>query len=125
MAKVNIYDMFEKRIMPFLKKGRREQEKLIYYLKLYSHLLSAMNELRSRRGFDRLRIVLKLTSKESFSGESHYLKYIGSITRDALANQKRIQGILAKDPTADPLHTKTRLMIAQNICILRILKLNY
>jgi len=125
MAEVNIYKtFFEKKIMPFMKKGHLEQEKLVYYLKLYTHLITAVDELKSRRGFDRLKIVADLTSKESYAGEVHYIKYINTLVREIMHNKKRIQRILSKDPAADALYARTKLLMAQNICVIRILKLN-
>ncbi|MBI2664064.1 hypothetical protein HYX10_01840 [Candidatus Woesearchaeota archaeon] len=124
MAKVNIYKtFFEKNILPIMKASHREQGKLIYYLKMYTHLISALEELRFRRGFDRLLIVAEL-AKESPPGEAHYAKYVDGIVRQILAHKKQIKYILGKDYTADPLHAKTHLQMAQNICMLRILKLS-
>ena len=124
MVKVNVYKtFFEKKIWPIMKAEGKNQEKLVYYLKLYTHLITALDELKSRRGFDRLIIVSQLT-KESYPGESHYIKYVSSLVRSTLSNKKRILQILSKDPASDPLHAKTELLMAQNICMLRILKLS-
>tara|TARA_Y100000310_G_C20701005_1_gene829883 strand:+ start:8554 stop:8883 length:330 start_codon:yes stop_codon:yes gene_type:complete len=101
----------------------KNREKLIYYLKLYTHLITAIEELGSRRGFDRLKIVSQLT-RESHPGETHYIKYIHSLVRSVFSHKRRIKNILNKDPAADPLHAKTQLLTAQNICMLRILKLS-
>jgi hypothetical protein len=123
MAKVTPFRFFEKKVMLLIKQ-KRGQEKLVYYLKLYTHLIMALDELSSRRGFDRLRIVARLTKEESFPGEAHYIKYVSQLVTNILANQKKLQQLLAKDPAADPMHAKTHLLTAQNICMLRILKLS-
>lgn len=125
MAKVNIYKaFFEDKILPIMKGGQKEHNKLIFYLKLYTHLISALDELEYKRGFDRLKIVANLTTTESYPGEAHYIRYINAIVRDVFYNRKRIQRIQSKDPAGDPLHAKTRLLLAQNICMIRILKLS-
>ena len=125
MADVNIYKiLFEKKIIPFLGSRKSEQERMIFYIKLYTHLIIAPEELKSRRGYDRLKVVYDLTRSASFSGESHYIKYINNIVKDILANRRRIQALISKDPVSDPFHVKTRLLTAQNICMLRILKIS-
>ena len=124
MVKVNIYKkFFEKKVLSLIKQDKlRHQERIVYYLKLYTNLMAAEVKLSSRRGFDHINIVIHMTKSESFQGEAHYLNYINSIVRDVMSNRKRIQRILSKDPAADPLNAKTQLLMAQNICVLRILK---
>mgnify|MGYP000235815190 CR=1 FL=1 len=126
MAKVNIYkDFFEKNVVSLLKPDQRKgQTKLAYYLKLYTNFMSAESRLTTRRGFDHLRIARFMTEQESYPGEAHYLRYINSIARSVLSNQDKILKILKKDPVADPLYAKSQLLMAQNICVLRILKIS-
>jgi len=107
-----------------MKESHKTHDKLIFYLKLYTHLISALDELKYKRGFDRLKIVANLTRTESYPGEAHYTHYINTIAKDILSHKIRIQRIQSKDPAGDPLHAKTRLLLAQNICMIRILKLN-
>ena len=126
MAKVSIYrKFFEKNIMTLLKPDQQKnQTKLAYYLKLYSAFIGAEHKLDTARGFDNLRIADGMTAQESFAGEVHYIKYLNSITRNIIRHRKKIQRVLKKDPVADPLHAKSHLLMAQNICVLRILKIS-
>lgn len=124
MAEISIYrNFFEKKVLPIINGKQKEQAKIAYYLKLYTSLMGAELNLSKRRGFDQLRIVKNMTSHESYQGENHYISYISSIAKVILSNQKKIQKILNKDPVADPLYAKTQLLMAQNICVLRILKI--
>ena len=124
MARVNFYKaIFEKKILPLMRKKQKEQERMLFYIKLYAHLIAAPEELQRRRGFDRLKIVYDLTRSNQFAGEAHYIAYIHQIAKDVINNRKRIRAILAKDPTADAFHSQTTLLMAQNICLLRILKM--
>ncbi len=101
-----------------------DSEKIIFYLKLYTNLLMCMDKLKTRRGFDHLKIIAYMTKQETFPGEAHYLEYINQISRKVIANQNKIQQELLKDPASDPYHTYTELLMAQNICVLRILKIS-
>ena len=130
MAKVNeLYkNFFETKIFTLLnQKGQREQEKLLHYLKIYSNLLSSQNLLKknhSTRSFYHLKIVVTLTNETAYPGEAHYLKYINTIAREALAKRKIITRIINKNETEDALHVVTKMLMAQNICVLRILKIS-
>jgi hypothetical protein len=126
MAEINRYrKFFEKNVLPILKPGQqKEQAKIAYYLKLYTNLMGAELNLSKRRGFDQLRIVKNMTEEESHHGEMHYINYINLIAKSLLSDQQKIHKILGKDPVADPLYAKTRLLMAQNICVLRILKMS-
>ena len=117
-------NFFGKRISFLLNGGKnRKQEKMAFYLKLYTNLIMAESKLNSARGFDHLRIVRVMTREESYQNELHYLKYVSSITSEIMSKGEIIRKILRGDPTADPLNAKTKLLMAQNICVLRILKI--
>ncbi len=129
MAEVkNFYRLFEKNLFSLIgKRSAIDKEKFLFYFRLYNHLLNALNLMNTpynKRAFDFIRIVAELTAKQSFKGEEHYLKYINSIARELLSMEQRIRVIVKKDPASDPLHGNTKLIIAQNICTLRILKIN-
>ena len=126
MAEVNIYkNFFEKNLLSLLKPDqKRGQAKLAYYLKLYSAFMGAEYQLATARGFDNLRVARTMTSQQSYLGESHYIRHLNSISKSLLRHQKRIQRILKQDSVADPLHAKSQLLMAQNICVLRILKIS-
>ena len=129
MAEVNdLYRLFEKRVLSLVKqRGSARKETLLFYLRVYNNLLNALNLMNTplnRRSFHFLKIIVTLTSKEAFKGEAHYLSYINSITREILSSESRIRAIVGKNPASDPLHANTKLIMAQNICLLRILKLS-
>lgn len=125
MAKVNIYKaFFDKNIMPLVVEKSKKQDPILFYLKLYTHLISTLDELQYIRGVNRLKIVSNLTREASHSGEGHYIKYINTIAREILSDRVKIQRMIIKDPTSDPLRSKTKILMAQNICMLRILKLS-
>ena len=127
MAEVkNIYKtFFEKKVASLLKNSRhKEKEKIVYYLKLYTNLLRAEFTLSTRRGFDHLKVAINMTKEASYQGETHYLDYISSLAREIISAQKKIQSGLRKDPVSDPAYAKTKLLIAQNICIMRIMKIS-
>jgi hypothetical protein len=129
MAEVrDFYKLFEKRVVSLVKeRSSTDKDKLLFYLRIYSHLLNAQNLMNTRvnkRSFYFLHIVATLTTKESFKGESHYLKYINGLSREVLSNKARIIKLINKDISSDPLHANTKIITAQNICMLRILKLS-
>ena len=125
MAKVDVYSkFFRERISSLLKGGKsRVQEKMAFYLKLYTNLIMAESKLNSVRGFDHLRIVRVMTREDSYQNELHYLKYVNSIASEVMSKSGIIRKILQTDPMADPLNAKTKLLMAQNVCVLRILKI--
>ena len=117
-------NFFGKRISAFLNAGKvRSQEKMAFYLKLYTNLMMAESKLDSSRGFDHLRIVGVMTKEESYQKELHYLKYVNSIVGEIMSKSRIIRKLLKEDPTADPVNAKTKLLMAQNVCVLRILKI--
>ena len=119
-------NFFGRRLSLFLNAGKnKKQEKMAFYLKLYTNLIMADSKLDSPRGFDHLRIVKVMTKDESYQKELHYLKYVNSIAAEIVSRSRVILKILKDDPTADPVNAKTKLLMAQNICVLRILKIGY
>ena len=128
MAEVkDFYRLFEKRLLPLVRnRSTTDNEKLLFYLRIYTYLLNSLNLMSTsanKRSFNFLKIVAQLTAKQSFRGEEYYLKYINSIAREIISNESRIKTIVSQDPAADPLHSNTKLIMAQNICLMRTFKL--
>jgi hypothetical protein len=128
MARVNeLYkSFFEGKLQTLLHEGHREQETILHYLRIYTHLLSAFNLLRKEslpRCFDHLTIVSNLTRNLPYPKEAHYFRYINSIAREILANRAAITKTIRQEESTDPSHAVTKNLMAQNICVLRILKI--
>ena len=112
-------------IMPA--KERRQSEIIINYIRIYSHLNTAFNLLTrkdSRLAFDHLSIARKIIRQSGFEEEMPYFKRIAGILDFILKNKQHITGRIRKDEASDPYHVKTSVLLAENICILRILKIN-
>ena len=119
MAKIKYKEFFMSFVRPKI-----TNEKVVYYLKLYSVFIVAENKLDAPRGIHSLLIANSMTSQEAYDGEEHYIKYLNSIVKRILKNKETIQQILKEDPVADPLRAKSELLMAQNICVMRILKMS-
>jgi hypothetical protein len=52
------------------------------------------------------------------------MKRISAILNSLLKNKDKIIEGIIKEEASDPFHAKTSVMLAENICILRILKIN-
>ena len=107
----------------------KTNEKIIFYTRLYTDLIRAEENLKEN-GFFRLVNYLKVVRHQAknceFSDEEVYMKRIHSIANEILNNmddlKKQIKQSELGDAYADPYHARTKLQLAQNICILRILK---
>ena len=109
----------------FPKKDKYLNEKTLFYLRLYTDLLRAetnMAEGGCNRVVYLLRIVRNMSRSTEFKEEEAYLKRIREIANEIISHISSIKRIMNKDPTGDAFHAKTKLQLAQNICILRILK---
>ena len=109
----------------FPKKEKYINEKIIFYLRLYTDLTKAeekMNEAGFRRMINLLKVVRNMAKSTVFKEEEAYLKRIREIASSVISNKDKIRRAIKRDPADVPLHAKTKLQLAQNICILRILK---
>jgi hypothetical protein len=109
----------------FPKREKYLIQRNLFYLRLYTDLIRAeekMNPRGCKRMENILRVVRNMARNPDFKEEEAYLKRIRSIASDILSNLNRIKIKIKKDPTSDAYHAKTKLQLAQNICILRILK---
>jgi hypothetical protein len=118
---------FKKLIDIIIPRHEREKNKIIInYVRINNHLNTAF-ELLNRddcsRGFEYLLISRKILKQMKFGNEASYLKRIAKILDSLLKRKSMIISRLKKDEASDPFHVKTQVMLAQNICILRILKI--
>ena len=106
---------------------RKSSEKILHYLRIYTHLVTALDKIDSRRykrGFDIVKIVNNLLKTTHYKEEEIYYKKMQDVINQVLAQRKNLRKMLIDEPTSDPLAIKTNLLLAQNICILRILKIS-
>lgn len=109
------------------KKERRQSRIIVSYIRIYTYLNNAFNLLNKediKRAFEYLSIARNIISQLKFEEEKQYFRRITVILSKILKNHNNISQAIRKDETSDPFHIKTSLLLAQNICILRILKIN-
>ncbi len=109
------------------KKERRQSEIIIGYIQVYTLLNNASNLLNKdncRRAIEHLQIAKKSIKQLKFEDERPYLQRIVNILNSILKNKKEVIKEIRKEGASDPFHIKTSLRLAQNICILRVLKIN-
>jgi len=112
-------------IMPT--KERKKNTIIIGYMQIYTHLNGALNLMRKdtcKRAFEHITIARKLIRQIKFEEENPYLKRLIKTLDYIIKNQKKIFKGIKKNESSDPSHVKTSLLLAENICILRILKIN-
>jgi hypothetical protein len=108
-------------------KDIKSSEKVLDYIRIYTHMVTAydlLNKNSYQRAFDHMIIVKNLSKNVSYSSEKIYMEQILKIINDILKKKRSIIRRLNKYEASDPAHSKTNLLLAQNICILRILKVN-
>ena len=109
------------------KKERRQSNIIISYIRIYTQLNNAFNLLNKencKRAFEHLFITKNIIKQLNFQEEQHYLKRISNILNSILKNKGVVIMQIRKNKSPDPFHVKTSVLLAQNICILRILKIN-
>ena len=109
------------------KKERRQSNIIISYIRIYTQLNNAFNLLNKencKRAFEHLFITKNIIKQLNFQEEQHYLKRISDILNSILKNKEAIITQIRMNESPDPFHVKTSVLLAQNICILRILKIN-
>lgn len=109
------------------KKERRQSNIIISYIRIYTQLNNAFNLLNKencKRAFEHLFITKNIIRQLNFQEEQHYLKRISHILNSILKNKGVIVTQIRMNKVPDPFHVKTSVLLAQNICILRILKIN-
>lgn len=109
----------------FPKKEKYLNEKTLFYIRLYTDLIRAEDRMKLdglNKMINFLKVVRNMSRDLKFKEEEAYLKRIREITNSIISNASLIKQAIRKDPMCDPFHAKTKLQLAQNICILRILK---
>lgn len=109
------------------KKERRQSEIIIGYIGIYTLLNNAFNLLNRescKKSMEYLQIAKKGINELKFEEEAPYLKRISNILNAILKNSRAIINGIREGQASDPFHVKTSVLLAQNICVLRILKIN-
>src|SRR3989338_195996 len=109
------------------KKERRQSEIIIGYIGIYTLLNNAFNLLNRescKKSMEYLQIAKKGINELKFEEEAPYLKRISNILNDILKNSRAIINGIREGQASEPFHVKTSVLLAQNICVLRILKIN-
>ncbi|MFH1134240.1 MAG: hypothetical protein V1735_07185 [Nanoarchaeota archaeon] len=134
MAKINLMNtldpigllgfpnLFEKL---FPQNTRKRGRKVLTYLRLHTHLITAyhlMNKEQHGRAFELLMTSLRILQRLPDEKERPAYERIKTILKKILTKKDVISQELINE-THDPHHVHTHIMLAQNICILRILKL--
>ena len=102
---------------PFL---RERNEKIIFYIRIYTSLVNASQfydtgkKVKSR---NIIAVVISRTLKTSFSEEKKHVEKLNSLSKElySLINMDKV-------PTSGH-NFKTKIQLAQNICVLRLLKI--
>ncbi|MFC1800584.1 hypothetical protein ACFLYT_00865 [Nanoarchaeota archaeon] len=106
---------------------KRRNEKILAYIRIYTDLIHAGNLLRKdsyKKSIEFLKIVKRFTKEFYFKEEEAYLKRINELASSILSNIRCVR-CRAKDcNVCNPAHARTKLQLAQNICVLRILKIS-
>ena len=109
------------------KKERRQSRIIIDYIRIYTQLNNAFNLLNreySRRAMEYISVARNIIRENKFEEEKPYLNRILNILNSILRNREAVISKIKKEQASDPFHIKTSVLLAQNICILRNLKIN-
>ncbi|HLD18805.1 MAG TPA: hypothetical protein VJB90_02240 [Candidatus Nanoarchaeia archaeon] len=108
----------EEAINPFI---RDRQRKIIFYIRIHTMLINAMQVYKNRKKLkcmNILRVISDFTLKPAFSDERHYILKLHKINRELI---DIVESKNTKDLETN--HFRSKLQLAQNICILRLLKI--
>tara|TARA_Y100000310_G_scaffold345846_1_gene471105 strand:- start:3445 stop:3864 length:420 start_codon:yes stop_codon:yes gene_type:complete len=113
------------------KKERKQNRMIIAYMRIYTHLVSAralMTKERCNRAIDHLNLAKNIIKQTDDVQEKPYIKRLADTVEPIIKNKEDLIRLVKKedknDETEDPYHVQTAILLAQNICILRILKAN-
>jgi hypothetical protein len=122
------FQKFTKLLEAILPHGERDQRRMIInYMNIYSKVTSSFELLTKhscQRSFEHLMIAKKVIKKIKFEEEQPYLKRILDLLNMLIRHKSKIIHQLKKDDASNPYHIKSYLLLAQNICVIRILKIS-
>ena len=105
------------------KEDKRRNEKILAYLRIYTNLINAGNILhRCKRCIDYCKVVKRSTREFNFKEEEPYMKRINELVSGIVSDKRWTRS--GDLQIGDPSHVRTKLLVAQNICVLRILKIS-
>lgn len=106
---------------------KRVNSKIISYIRIFSHLNTATSiwsKKKREKGLHFLRLVKNLTSDCPFREEELYYRKINEIMSNMLSESTCNICNSHSCRHVKPQRIKTKIKLAQNICILRILKVH-
>ncbi len=107
------------------KDERKSNEKNMHYLRVYTNLVLA-DKLLSKKNylesFKYLDLSLHFTKDFPFPKEEHYVQNIQRLIKEVIAQKKEIKKRFTRAKKPEISHIKVKLQLAQNLCVLRILK---
>lgn len=115
-AKINLSDI--NKVFQNISKHKvaKRNKKILNYLRIYSHLLTARAFLKSKVSRFKTHAIIakKLTRGTEFEDERVYIERINKILSSVLSVKRSDEAAISA--------IETKLLLAQNICILRVLK---
>jgi hypothetical protein len=122
---IRAFNKLSSAILP--KNKSRNNEKILYYLRIYTYLVNAYDFLtydKYQKSFNHLHVLKNLTKECTYREEKSYVNIISDIVKEINSNKDEIIRRLSEYHASDPAHSRTKLQLAQNMCIMRILKLS-
>jgi len=110
-----------KYVMPNWK--RKSDINILDYITMYTHLIKAselLNVVYYKKSFNHMLVIKRLALRPP-KDEEYYYQTIRSTIKTIISQEADIIKRLKDYEASDPCHAKTKLLLAQNICILRIL----
>ncbi len=118
---------FESLISGIAKERRRSEKAVfIYYIRLYTSLIISMNYLDKthyKESISHLKILKNFMRSSKIESEEIYLNRIKTLVSLVLKSIKCGRCRAKNCIKCDKSHARTRLQLAQNICILRMLEI--
>jgi mevalonate kinase len=103
---------------------QRRCEKILHYLRIYHDLVtgfSSLNKSTAPKTIEILRKIQRFAKEAEF--EKEHMQKISEIAQSTIEGLKHVN-FSDIDEIGNPGHAKTKMLMAQNICVLRILKLS-
>ncbi len=115
------------KLMDFIlpKQEKYVNAKIIFYIRLYTGVMRAEDNLNAKnygRVTNLCKVVRNIAKNSAFKEEETYLKRIRDIASEVINWTKKIEKKRKKHDLSDAYAVLTKLQLAQNLCILRILK---
>ena len=111
----------------FIPADKKQKEKMVMYLRIYTDLIMAscyLGKPTYKRMITLLKLVKRFTKNTEFKEEQKYMQRIHEIVTSILSNIRCTYCKATDCHLCNPAHSRSKMQLAQNICILRILKIS-